>query len=102
MILNPCVKNNKMVDENTCKTCKETCRYAGQPITSERIAEYTYYYGLRPPGPGAQPRGFIKVSDKQTEINGRKYWGSVTYKEKLNPIEVFAYDLDFLREGEGN
>ncbi|SDF62509.1 hypothetical protein SPACI_040310 [Sporomusa acidovorans DSM 3132] len=43
MILNACVKNHKMVDENICKNCKdENCRHAGEPTTKERLDIYTY------------------------------------------------------------
>lgn len=39
MILNPCARDNKMVDEKICKDCREkNCNYAGSPTTAERIA----------------------------------------------------------------
>jgi hypothetical protein len=37
MILNACIKNNKMVDEKICKECKEKCRHAGSPTTEDRL-----------------------------------------------------------------
>jgi len=37
MILNVCIKNNTMVDENICKSCKENCRHAGQPNTKDML-----------------------------------------------------------------
>ena len=38
MIMNACVKNNKMVDENVCKNCiDKNCRHAGEPTTKERM-----------------------------------------------------------------
>ena len=43
MILNACIKNNTMVDENVCKQCKDkNCSHAGEPTTSERLDPYTY------------------------------------------------------------
>jgi len=41
MILNACVKNNKMIDENICKNCKDAdCRHAGELTTKERLEKY--------------------------------------------------------------
>jgi len=38
MILNTCVKNNKMEDENVCKACTDkSCNHAGELTTRERI-----------------------------------------------------------------
>jgi hypothetical protein len=38
MILNACVRDNKMVDENICKFCTDkNCRHAGKPTTAERL-----------------------------------------------------------------
>jgi len=38
MILNACVKNKTMIDENVCKNCKDIgCRHAGKLTTKERI-----------------------------------------------------------------
>lgn len=43
MILNVCLKNNTMVDENICKDCKDkNCRHAGEPTTRERLDMGTY------------------------------------------------------------
>lgn len=43
MIVNACVKENKMVDENVCKKCmNKNCRHAGQPTTAERLDMGTY------------------------------------------------------------
>ena len=43
MILNACVRDNKMVDENVCKNCQDKdCRHAGEPTTRERLDMYTY------------------------------------------------------------
>lgn len=44
MILNACVKQNKMVDENICKTCQLAgeCRHKGEPTTKERLDMATY------------------------------------------------------------
>lgn len=38
MILNPCTRDRKMVDENICKGCRRKgCNYAGRPTTAERL-----------------------------------------------------------------
>jgi hypothetical protein len=38
MILNACVKNNKMVDEKICKNCNDkNCRHAGELTTAEKL-----------------------------------------------------------------
>ena len=43
MILNACVRDNKMVDEKICKDCtNKNCRHAGQPTTAERLDMATY------------------------------------------------------------
>ena len=43
MILNACVRDDKMVDENICKFCTDkNCRHAGQPTTKERLDMATY------------------------------------------------------------
>ena len=43
MIVNACVKQNKMIDERICKNCTDkTCRHAGEPTTAERLDQYTY------------------------------------------------------------
>ena len=43
MILNACVRDKKMVDENVCKECSyKKCRHAGEPTTAERLDVYTY------------------------------------------------------------
>jgi hypothetical protein len=39
MILNACIKRNKMVDEKICRHCKEeNCRHAGELTTQERLS----------------------------------------------------------------
>jgi len=54
---------------------------------------FKYFYRLRPPGPGCQPRGFIEV--KEEDINqGQHYWGWVTYDRELSPAEINNYDLE--------
>lgn len=55
---------------------------------------YTYYYRLRPPGPGCQPSGSIAIVFEDTIIEGRHYWGSVTYNRPLTEQEKYSYDLD--------
>ena len=43
MILNACLKNKTMIDENICKNCAyKYCRHAGEPTTQERLDKYTY------------------------------------------------------------
>ena len=38
MILNACVRDQKMVDENICKNCSnESCRHAGEMTVRERL-----------------------------------------------------------------
>lgn len=43
MILNTCVRSNRMVDERICKDCQSAhCRHAGAPTTAERLDMYRY------------------------------------------------------------
>ena len=43
MIVNACLKENKMVDENICKSCTHAnCIRAGEPTTKERLDAYTH------------------------------------------------------------
>ena len=43
MILNTCVEQRKMVDENICKHCtSKVCRHAGEPTTKERLEANDY------------------------------------------------------------
>lgn len=92
MILNPCVKNNKMVDENTCKACKETCSYAGQPITSERIkeSEYTKHKGNK----------FYLVDDCDTLVCklGNTVHDHYVNDEKCDNIDKIENDIERLQD----
>lgn len=41
MILNVCLKDNKMVDENKCNNCFDrNCKHAGENTTKERLENY--------------------------------------------------------------
>lgn len=43
MILNVCVRDNKMVSEQVCKECTYChCRHTGEPTTRERLDAATY------------------------------------------------------------
>ena len=43
MILNACINIQRMVNENTCKTCEDKqCRHAGELTTKERLDMATY------------------------------------------------------------
>ena len=58
---------------------------------------YTYYFRLRPPGLGCQPRkGLIETDCTTIEVNNRKYWGTATYSRQLTNGELFNYDLDYI------
>lgn len=57
---------------------------------------YIYYFRLRPPALGTHPKGFIKLNTDSITINGREYWGSVTYNRKLTDQEIYDYDLDYI------
>jgi hypothetical protein len=55
----------------------------------------TYYCRLRPPAPGCQPKnGLLEINFNEVTIQGKKYWGSVTYNRNLTKEELFEYDLD--------
>lgn len=42
MILNACVRDRKMVDENICKNCfDKECSHAGELTTAERLARHS-------------------------------------------------------------
>lgn len=109
MILNACVRDNKMVDENICKNCKDgNCRHAGQPTTAERLDTDTieggskmcnkrYYLTQRPPAPGTFPGKpvEIKAFDSKGYVGeiGCRAWGWVEYKEPLSQEQVDDYEL---------
>ena len=57
---------------------------------------YTYYFRLRPPSIGTQPKGFIKLNTELITVNDREYWGSVTYDRPLTSTEIYNYDLDYI------
>lgn len=59
---------------------------------------YTYYFRLRPPSIGTQPKGFIELNPDSITKNGREYWGSVTYDRQLTENEMYNYDLDYFEE----
>lgn len=58
--------------------------------------EYTYYCRLREPGIGCQPKGTISINFNPITVNGREYWGSVTYNRPLTENEMYNYDLDYI------
>jgi hypothetical protein len=58
---------------------------------------YTYYCRLRPPAPGAIPRGTTSINFNEIVVNDRKYWGSVTYDRELTESEIYDYDLDYIQ-----
>ena len=56
---------------------------------------HTYYYRLRPPSPGCQPKqGLLETNNKEIEYNNRKYWGYAVYDRELSDKELYEYDLD--------
>lgn len=56
---------------------------------------YTYYFRLRPPSPGCQPKqGLIKTDSNEIQYNDRKYWGYAVYDRELSDSELYQYDLD--------
>lgn len=58
--------------------------------------EYKYYYRLRPPSIGCQPRkGLIKMESEMITIDDYEYWGYVTYDRPLTENECYEYDLDY-------
>ena len=57
---------------------------------------YTYYYRLRPPSIGTQPKDFIKLNPNSIIVNNREYWGSVSYHRELTEKELYQYDLDVI------
>lgn len=63
--------------------------------TKEQTQIYTYYYRLRPPMPGGQPKnGLIETNSNEIIHNNRTYWGTATYNRELTPNELYEYDLD--------
>lgn len=58
---------------------------------------YTYYCRLRPPAPGAIPRGTTSINFNEIVINNREYWGAVTYNRELTKDEIYNYDLDYIQ-----
>ena len=56
---------------------------------------FTYYYRLRPPSPGCQPKnGLLEMNSEKVIHNDRTYWGSCTYDRELTKSELYDYDLD--------
>ena len=58
--------------------------------------QYTYYFRLRPPSIGTHPKGSISINFDTITVNGREYWGSVTYSRPLTDEEIYNYDLDYI------
>jgi len=59
------------------------------------ITTYTYYFRLRPPSPGCQPKnGLINISSDSITHNNREYWGYAEYSRELTDKELYEYDLD--------
>lgn len=59
------------------------------------IKTYIYYYRLRPPSPGCQPKkGLLKTSNDAITRHNREYWGYAEYDRELSDKELFDYDLD--------
>lgn len=57
------------------------------------MEKYTYFYKLRGPSPGAQPKGFIAVKDSIIIKDGERYRGYVVYDRPLKKEEIEEYDL---------
>jgi hypothetical protein len=62
-----------------------------------------YYYGMRLRGYsiGCQPRDGLDHREDDTKgfrQNGRRYHDILVYNRQLSEKELFAYDLDFIRE----
>lgn len=56
---------------------------------------YTYYFRLRSPGLGCQPKeGLLDIKDEKIVYNNREYWGIAIYNRELTDIELYDYDLD--------
>ena len=56
---------------------------------------FTYYYRLRPPSPGCQPKqGLLEMNGEKILHNDREYWGSCIYDRELSDKELYEYDLD--------
>ena len=59
------------------------------------ITTYVYYFRLRPPSPGCQPKnGLVEINGESITHNGREYWGYAVYNRELTDSELFGYDLD--------
>lgn len=61
------------------------------------MTRYRYYYLLRPPGPGCQPKGSAELHGYDCKTYepkvGREVWGWVEYSYELSDSEIEAYDL---------
>ena len=79
MIMNACVKNDSLIDENICKNCKDkNCRHAGYPTTKERLDMYTY-------GDFEVPESYIEVPVYSEELNEEGSYDVIAYrKEYIN------------------
>ena len=60
--------------------------------------KYTYYFRLRPPSIGTQPKDFIEFSGEPIVKNKKEYWGYVVYNRKLTESEMYQYDLDYIED----
>ena len=60
---------------------------------------HTYGTRLRPPDIGCVPGyGMTDISFEEFVLNGRHYWGKVTYVRKLTEEEKDEYDMDEIKE----
>lgn len=65
---------------------------------------YRYYCPMRPPGPGAIPRGATRIDyagDDGTLVDEEGHvieaWGMVEYDHRLTDAEIVAYELEEAR-----
>lgn len=66
-----------------------------------------YIYGMkhRPRGIGCQPTGFIAYLDRvidrwanKNDISLSAYHDVIAYKDKLDDVDIYDYELEFLGE----
>lgn len=60
----------------------------GEPVVAEPAGETTYGLRNRPPGPGAVPRGFVRV-----EPHPDFRYGAIVYPQPLDPAEARSYEI---------
>lgn len=76
---------------------EETTRKLRQEKMQQKDGRYRYYMLMRPPQPGAFPKGAIELKDFGQRVYipeiGREAWAMLVYDHKLDNETIWEYEL---------